>query len=182
VHIKFLPDYIIYAKGLLTPATCFNIIDKFNRDPDQNAGELVIKPSATWRGLHSEIHRQVCAAIAQIVQKYKPLQVGPLAWTDYKIKRYEKSSGSFNWNFEALGPTAWQRQLTMLFYLNDVKAGGETCFLYQNIKVRPVAGDAIFFPPFWTHTHSDLTTETENKYIMTSYAGFAIPGVSTNAA
>ena len=66
------------------------------------------------------------------------------------------------------------RQLVALWYLNDVPSpGGETEFLYQDIKVTPEKGKLILFPPFWTHEHRAATVREGIKYIATTWVVFA---------
>jgi len=180
-------------KGLLSPDLCRKIIDRFEHDghkhpgygldakgdlkisPNKVSTELSILPKGDWQTVHEEIHACVGGAIQAIVSKFPPLQVAPLGMSDYKIKRYTKKEGHFKWHFDALGPGAWHRQMALVLYLNDVKIGGETAFHFQNLTIEPRAGDALFFPPFWTNFHCGFTPESEDKYIITSFAQFMIP-------
>jgi hypothetical protein len=41
--------------------------------------------------------------------------------------------------------------------------------------VKPVAGDALFFPPFWTHMHCGEVPRSEDKYVISSFVSFVIP-------
>jgi hypothetical protein len=43
------------------------------------------------------------------------------------------------------------------------------------LKVKPVAGDAVFFPTFWTHMHCGEIPRSEDKYIVSSFLRFDIP-------
>ena len=59
-------------------------------------------------------------------------------------------------------------------YLNDVPGpGGETEFLYQDVRIRPEQGKLILFPPFWTHEHRGVTLAQGVKYIATTWVVFA---------
>tara|TARA_Y100000114_G_scaffold119383_1_gene114080 strand:+ start:402 stop:596 length:195 start_codon:yes stop_codon:yes gene_type:complete len=58
--------------------------------------------------------------------------------------------------------------LVFTTYLNNVKKGGETQFLYQRKKIKPLQGKTILFPSFWTHVHKGNKT-TETKYIITGW-------------
>ena len=58
--------------------------------------------------------------------------------------------------------------LVFTTYLNNVKKGGETQFLYQRKKIKPFQGKTILFPSFWTHVHKGNKT-TETKYIITGW-------------
>ena len=45
------------------------------------------------------------------------------------------------------------RNIVFFTYLNTIKHGGETEFLFQNIKVPPKKGLTLFWPTNWTHVH-----------------------------
>jgi hypothetical protein len=51
--------------------------------------------------------------------------------------------------------------------------GGETEFLFQNIKIKPEQGKLVLFPPFWTHEHRAVTLHKGVKYIATTWVVFA---------
>ena len=52
-----------------------------------------------------------------------------------------------------------------MFYLNDVKEGGETEFYHQNLKVPPTQGSLVIFPAYFTHLHKGHIPITDDKYI-----------------
>lgn len=45
------------------------------------------------------------------------------------------------------------RTVSLVIALNDDYKGGEFCFPDQNFKIKLKKGQAIAFPPFWTHPH-----------------------------
>jgi hypothetical protein len=45
------------------------------------------------------------------------------------------------------------RLLSIIINLNDDYDGGEFHFPKQNVKIRLKKGEAICFPPYWTHPH-----------------------------
>jgi len=61
------------------------------------------------------------------------------------------------------------RHLVFLTYLNDLTDGGETEFLYQNLKVKPEKGLTLIFPADWTFTHRGVSSLTQTKYIITGW-------------
>lgn len=75
----------------------------------------------------------------------------------------------------AIGPSVWERQLALIIYLNSVEEGGETSFAKQGLKLKPIEGDAVLFPPFWTHPHCGEVSKSEDKYIISSFIYFSIP-------
>lgn len=90
------------------------------------------------------------------------------------IQHYLPGQGFYKWHCERTGmkmPEA-ARHLVFMTYLNDVNDGGETEFMYQKIKVKPQKGLTLIFPADWTHTHRGITSNTEEKYIITGWFNF----------
>lgn len=194
MEIVSATDCIFHVKDLIPRAVCRAIIDHYERDPRKHPGftvdsrgekksedpvkistDLDLPREGVWTVVHDQLHQAVSGAVASIAAQFPSLQVWPLRCTGYKIQHYRKNEGAFRWHFDALGPGAWDRQLAMVLYLNSVERGGETCFHRQKVKVRPVAGDAVFFPTFWTHMHCGETPQSEDKYVVSSFVTFAIP-------
>ena len=65
-----------------------------------------------------------------------------------------------------------KRHLAFMTYLNTVKNGGETEFLYQNTKIRPEKGLTLIWPAHFTHTHRGIPAPSEVKYITTGWYEF----------
>ena len=61
------------------------------------------------------------------------------------------------------------RVLSWMIYLNDIKHGGGTEFIYQNITTIPKAGDFIIFPSGVSHMHRGINAPHETKYIITGH-------------
>ena len=60
------------------------------------------------------------------------------------ILRYRPGQ-QYRLHHDAFARTANQRSLTVLLYLNDAFAGGETSFPAYDLRIRPRGGDAILF-------------------------------------
>lgn len=67
------------------------------------------------------------------------------------------------------GQDSLHRVLLWMFYLNDVVAGGETEFYYQQRAIKPRQGTLVIAPAFFTHTHRGNRAESGDKYILTSW-------------
>jgi hypothetical protein len=201
VEIVTAADCIFYVKELLPTDLCRRLIECYERDPGKHPGrtigsrgekkthdpvklstDLEIQHEGHWGALRAELHAPVTRAVLDIAAQFPSLQVWPLRCTGYKIQHYRKNAGHFKWHFDALGPGAWERQLAMVLYLNSVERGGETCFHRQNLRVKPVAGDAVFFPTFWTHMHCGEPPESGDKYVVSSFVTFVIPASESPAA
>ena len=54
-------------------------------------------------------------------------------------------------------------------YLNDVYDGGETEFMFYNLKIKPRKGLTLIWPAGWTHMHRGLPSEKSEKMIVTGW-------------
>jgi hypothetical protein len=193
-------DSIFYVKDLISQDLCHRCIELFQHDPRKHSGfttspggdrqlevevkvstDLGVETDGVWAPVFAELHAAITTVINSIVARNSALQAAPLQGTGYKLQRYKKNEGHFKWHFDALGPGGWERQLAMIIYLNSVEEGGETCFYRQDLKVKPVAGNALFFPPFWTHMHCGEIPRSGDKYIISSFVRFAIPGIDSTS-
>jgi 2OG-Fe(II) oxygenase superfamily len=198
MQIVTYPECIFYIKELISPALCRAIIENYIQDPRKHDGytvgsrgerksrdevkvsiDLGVDNSGVWSGIHEELHAAVSRAVAAVAAQFPSLQVWPLRSTGYKVQHYRCNEGHFKWHFDALGPGAWERQLALIIYLNSVESGGETCFHRQDLRIKPMAGDALFFPTFWTHMHCGEVPRSEDKYVISSFICFAIPASVT---
>jgi hypothetical protein len=187
-------DNIFYVKDLISQDLCHKCIELYGSDPGKHSGyttsaggerqlevevkvstDLGVETDGTWAPLFAELHAAVTTVIQSIAAQFPALQLSPLQCTGYKIQHYLKNEGQFKWHFDAFGPGGWDRQLAVIIYLNSVEDGGETCFHKQDLKIKPVAGDAVFFPPFWTHMHCGEIPRSGDKYIISSFIKFVIP-------
>ena len=92
-------------------------------------------------------------------------------------QHYQKDKGNYSyWHSEIFpqpnGNKALHRVLLILLYLNDVEAGGETDFYYQNKSIKPKAGTMIVAPCGFTHTHRGNIPRSSDKYVLTSWVSF----------
>lgn len=76
-------------------------------------------------------------------------------------------------NEETTAPVELCRHLVFMTYLNDVDDGGETEFLYQDVKIKPKKGLTLIWPADWTHTHRGIVSPTQDKYIVTGWINAA---------
>jgi len=188
-------NHIFYAKGLLTAEQCRTLVELYSADPRKHPGytasalgerklesdlkvstDLDVGTDGVWAAAFAELHSGVTTVILSLAAQFPALQIAPLRCTGYKIQHYKKNEGQFKWHFDAFGPGGWDRQLAVIVYLNSVAEGGETCFHRQNVQIKPVAGDALFFPTFWTHLHCGQIPISDDKYVISSFINFEIPG------
>ena len=89
-----------------------------------------------------------------------------------KIQKNKPSEGYHVWHCDADGLGLCRRFLVTMLYLNTVTSGGETEFLYQSLRVKPVQGTLILFPAYFTHPHRGNPPLKDNKYVINSWLEF----------
>jgi 2OG-Fe(II) oxygenase superfamily len=200
MEISLRGDSIFHVQDLLPADLCRRCIELYEQDPRKHAGytasaageqqleaavkvstDLGIETEGVWQPIFTELHSAVTAVVQHISTQFSALQLAPLTCTGYKIQHYRKNTGHFKWHFDALGPGGWERQLAVIIYLNSIEDGGETSFYAQNLKIKPVAGQALFFPPFWTHMHCGEIPRSADKYVISSFIRFVLPGLESPA-
>jgi len=91
---------------------------------------------------------------------------------DLMLKRYRAgTTEQFQEHFDSIYEKA-NRYLVLLWYLNDVAAGGETTFPQLDVTIAPREGRLLVFPPFWMYQHAGLTPVSGDKYIISTYLLF----------
>ena len=89
-----------------------------------------------------------------------------------RVQKSKPSQGYHLWHSDAASSMTSRRMLVVTLYLNTIKKGGETEFLYQSTRVPPVQGTLVLFPAAWTHMHRGNPPLEGNKYLMTSWLEF----------
>ncbi len=89
----------------------------------------------------------------------------------YRPGRVAGQEERFQLHFDAVNHLA-NRYLVMLWYLNDVSAGGETRFAQLNLSIAAQAGRLVVFPPYWMYQHEGLIPISGDKYILSTYLLF----------
>ena len=62
-----------------------------------------------------------------------------------------------------------ERCFAWMIYLNNIRRGGGTEFVYQRVIAKPRAGDLYIWPAGWTHMHRGVNAPKEVKYILTGW-------------
>ncbi len=118
---------------------------------------------------HQDISQMNDEQIEQLVRSIYSID-------DINMQRYTKGKGGYHhWHSEHYphptdaGQRSLRRVLLWLVYLNDVEAGGETEFFYQEAKVRPSQGSLVLAPCGFTHTHRGSVPVSSDKYVLASW-------------
>ena len=111
---------------------------------------------------------KVC--IEEYMKMFSLLQQSEFAAYDCKLKKIPAGGGFHSWHYENGSYISAPRSFVIQVYLNDEFEGGETEFLYQNLREEAVTGDVIIFPAGFTHTHRGNPPIGGTKYIATTWA------------
>ena len=96
---------------------------------------------------------------------------------EINMQHYEAGKGGYPyWHSESYPDPpdneALHRILLFMYYLNEVKEGGETDFYYQQQRIKPGKGKMVIAPAYFTHTHRGNIPISSDKYIITSWVLF----------
>ncbi|MCW8899228.1 MAG: 2OG-Fe(II) oxygenase [Gammaproteobacteria bacterium] len=181
--------FIFEQKNALPTELCDDMIRRFEENTeDQYQGrigqtvsqdtsikkttDLVVSGKEHWKDVDNNLFRSLGIAVKEFREAY-PYFKGPFKDMGYGIQRYNPAE-YYHWHIDGGSHDFSQRQLVALWYLNDVPGpGGETEFLFQDVKVTPEKGKLVLFPPFWTHEHRAVTVNEGVKYIATTWIVFA---------
>ena len=182
-------SFVFQQLNSLSKEFCVDVIQRFkNAEDEQYEGrigqltdkdltikkstDLVLSGKENWKDVDHALFRSLGLAIKEFRETYAYFK-GPFKDMGYGIQRTNPGE-HYHWHIDGGSHEFSQRQLVAIWYLNDVSGpGGETEFLFQNIKVKPEVGKLILFPPFWTHEHRGVALAKGVKYIATTWVVFA---------
>jgi hypothetical protein len=182
-------SFVFERANALPPAFCDEVVRRFEDHPEhqyqgrvgqtrsldqqvKKTTDLVVSNKPEWKDVDEMFFRSLAAAMREFREAF-PYFKGPFKDVGYQVQRYLPGE-YYHWHIDGGSHELSQRQLVVLWYLNDVPGpGGETEFLYQDISVTPERGKLILFPPFWTHEHRAAQLEAGVKYIATTWVVFA---------
>lgn len=107
--------------------------------------------------------------VNQYLQDFSVLGDGNFLLYDVKAKRIPIGGGFHKWHYENASFQTTSRSFVVQAYLNTIKEGGETEFLYQNKRIKAVQGTIIIFPAAFTHVHRGNPPIGQDKYILTTW-------------
>jgi hypothetical protein len=96
--------------------------------------------------------------------------INSFKYTDLKIQKTLPTQGYHVWHLEH-GSHHYDSRRALVFsiYLNDVEEGGETEFLHQSVRAKPVKGRCVIWPAAFPYVHRGNSPLSGEKYIMTSW-------------
>ncbi len=106
-------------------------------------------------------------------QRYSVLQTqAEQAIYEVKIQRTEIGGGFHVWHWEQEGRINTTRLMNVQLFLNDVREGGETEFLYLNRIEPSCEGTLLIYPGNYTHTHRGNPPRSGTKYLINAWIEF----------
>ena len=169
---SFVRGYMISKK------LCNHLVENMNRmqdewryDPDREYFRLTDK--FIGDKIKNEYAKQVTACVTQYEKEYRFAAKGVkyAMQLPFNFQMYEPGKSYKEWHMEDYGPQPGKfiRKFVFMTYLNDIKVGGGTEFLYQSIDVKPEKGLTLIWPAGWTHPHRGVVSPEERKYISTGW-------------
>ena len=111
----------------------------------------------------------MCIRDSNYLQDYSLLGESNFLLYDVKAKRIPVAGGFHKWHYENASHESATRRFVVQAYLNTIKEGGETEFLYQNKRIKAVQGTLVIWPAGYTHVHRGNPPIGQDKYILTSW-------------
>ena len=182
-------SFVFEKRNALTNEFCQDIIERFEKDKKgqykgrigqladedesiKKSTDLLVSGKEHWEDVDKALFQSLGKTILEFRETY-PFFKGPFKDMGYGVQRTNPGE-HYHWHIDGGSHDFSHRQLVAIWYLNDVEGpGGETEFLFQDIKIKPELGKLILFPPFWTHEHRGVTLESGVKYIATTWIVFA---------
>lgn len=140
---------------------------KFGRDDTQ----LFMPQQADWAWI--DIQKCILGGLKDYASVIASVNQVPLVSTVAKLQKTPVGGGFSEWHIEQGAFTSSKRFAVWSIYLNDVSYGGETEFLYQQMKVPAQKGKLVIWPAGLTHPHRGNPPYSNEKYILTGW--FEIP-------
>ena len=90
----------------------------------------------------------------------------------FKIHKVRKSEGFHLWHYERSTGKDLERLIAYMTYLDIPKEGGETEFLHQSLRIKPIVGRTLIWPAGFTHMHrGNPPLDGEKMYITGWFKG-----------
>lgn len=174
-------NFIYEFSNILSPEFCKNAITKFEGDRRKVPGrsytglsdtkkstDLYFTTMPEWENEDKVLQKSAGEAVQRVIELHPLFGSMPLMDRGYQMQR-TKVGEYFKPHYDSGDPGSVHRQLVLLWYLNDVKEGGQTRFNEFGIEATPKQGTLLVFPPFWTHIHEGVPPISNTKYVITTW-------------
>lgn len=165
----------------LSPDFCAKVVRFFEASTDKHKLNVSYQRYHELLNLHqTPLYEEIRANVARIFDHYKrDVGSGTLHFVNRlevtKIMRYDVGDADGLHHFESHAD-CWSmesasRQVSIIFYLNDVTVGGETVF-DNGTAVEPRLGRALMFPSSLCFQHRGDPPVSNSKYVLTMWLHF----------
>ena len=184
---EWYKDFIGVYENAFPVDLCNQVINLMNEVPlkgrNQNEGDGLMKQD---KGSHLEFYNKDLSIQTQeflyknilplYSQKYPIFNLlGSYHIPFFKIQKTQPTEGYHAWHCENMNWDSKSIIGVYSIYLNDIKEGGETEFLYQSLRIKPTQGTVCIFPAGYTHVHRGNPPLSGEKYIITGWIEYIKP-------
>ena len=153
-HTPFSEEHITSDEGnsnVRSKFTTFDLISQQNPE----IGKIVTR---VFKGIQRKILTEICGYPTSVIGYNNTTQ-------------FRKIHGATRMHTDGvLCPISMRRRLfAVIIALNSDYEGGEFEFPQQNIKVKLKAGEALIFPPYWTHPHCTNELNGTFRYTINTW-------------
>lgn len=143
----------------------------------KNTFDLIITNNDIWKDEDKQLSEKLSIGLKkygqillqdEIVKESLSIFNYNIIDTGYKIQKYIKNEGYYNWHNDFVYSKNGVRIFTFIWYLNDIKLGGETEFIDGTI-IKPKTGSLLIFPSDFTYIHRGIMPISEDKYICNGW-------------
>lgn len=157
-----------FSKDDLSVTANGNHLSQFMLDKYPELAEVYIHSNEFTKVLVDQALKEYCRVypgLAGFPDAEKKLSI-----QDSKVQKTVPGQGYHVWHHEhGTSGRAPRRLLAFSLYLNDVEEGGETEFLYQKVRFKPVMGQLLIWPAYFTHAHRGNQPLSGEKYLLTGW-------------
>ena len=191
-----MDPYIYINKHSLSPELCKDIIEIYEKTQNKhrattlngmnedvfNAMQCYIKniTDKDWPTIHEFLKQELTNNLKTYMKTlddqigdgntYQHLKEG-IIYNGFHINKYEcNNEGKYDYHIDRYLTKGMdqERHITFIWYLNDVKEGGET-EMKGNIRIKPESGKLLLFPSTWTYPHCSRKTISNDKYVIVGW-------------
>ena len=157
-----------FSKNDLSTTANGMFLSQFMLDKHPELAEVYVHATEFSNTLMNTALKEYCRAYPGLAGF--PDAEKKLLMQDSKIQKTVPGQGYHVWHHEhGTSGRAPRRLLAFSLYLNDVAEGGETEFLYQKIRFKPIMGQLLIWPAYFTHAHRGNQPLSGEKYLLTGW-------------
>lgn len=190
--------WIWTQKNTLSEEFCNSVIKKFESDPENHhvgtvfsgvdtqvkrSTDLFITIKDNWKKEHDVLHKTLISSFEKyshhITKYFRSKKVdqifdflipseSPQFFSSGQQLQRTKPNEFYTWHHDSLCCQQYYRVFTYIFYLNDIKVGGETQFMTGE-RIRPETGKILIFPSTQTYMHRGVSPSSGVKYISVGW-------------